>query len=82
VFGSQQNVVDFFKKYVTIEDKIKIVKSFRLEKTKVVKQYSVHAIRNHPMSLVNNIEELKEKYGFCVYEAFMPLYVITGNIVG
>ena len=73
VFGLQQNVVDFFKKYVTIEDKIKIIKSFRVKKTKVVKQYSIYVIRDHPMSSVNNIEELKEKYGFPVYEAFMPL---------
>ena len=37
--GSQRNIVEFFKTYVTIEDQIKLIKSFRANYTKAIDDF-------------------------------------------
>ena len=71
-YGSTRNVVDFFHKYMTIEDKVSIIKSFRYKNTKVVSQYSEKLYEKIPHMLVNKFGDFN-KTRFRVSEELMPL---------
>jgi len=71
-YGSTRNVVDFFHQYMTKEDKVNIIKSFRYNRTKVVNQYSEKLYEKSPHMFVEKLEDFQNTR-YKVREDLMPL---------
>ena len=70
IFGSQRNVIKFFKNHVSTEDKIRIIKSFRAKRTSYVDGFNFRMHGKTQFSKVNNMEELRGYFG--VSKGLMP----------
>jgi len=70
-YGSQRNVVNFFDKYVSLNDKVKIIKSFKMKEREVVYQYC-RKLFTPEEQRVDDIKKLS-KYGYKIMKIHIPI---------
>lgn len=66
-YGSQRNVVEFFRNYVTTDNQIKLIKTFRANYAKVIENFEAHDI-----PLPKTIEEASEITKKPIEDMMMP----------
>ena len=59
-FGSTRNVAEFFDKYISDDDKVKIIKSFRIKRNDIVYSYSAKLYEKIPNFLFERMEDLDD----------------------
>jgi arsenate reductase-like glutaredoxin family protein len=70
-FGSQRNVLNFFRKHFSKEDKVKLIRSVTARQADSVGRFSKRICKIPDLSKVTNIQELKER-GFNIEKSFVP----------
>lgn len=72
IYGSRRNVLDFFQNHLSVENKIKLIKSIRVKWTNSISQFcfQVHNLINHPFP--QTIEEAGKMNNKEVRMSLMP----------
>jgi len=71
-YGSTRNVIDFFNDYISDDEKVNIIKSFRYKMTDYVSKYSEKLYEKIPHMIISNFNDFKEK-GYHVENELMPI---------
>lgn len=66
IFGSGRNVKEFFQNHVSENNKIKLIKSFRANRTKIISNLPIFSL------IPNKIEEAGKKFHVKIEEGMMP----------
>lgn len=72
IYGSQRNVVEFFQNHLSVEDKIRLVKSIRSNRTKTLPKFSLKEYQTLFKASPKTIDEASRKTGIKIEESFMP----------
>jgi hypothetical protein len=72
IFSSRRNIFDFFQNHIPIEGKIKLIRSFRANWTKVIERFCLKVYQPILKPFPNTIEEAGEKLGQKPENGLMP----------
>jgi hypothetical protein len=72
IYGSSRNVIEFFQNHVSKENKIKLIKSFRANRTKIIANFSANLFGLTPSVVPKTIEEAGEKFHERIDTRMMP----------